>query len=243
MKAFETFALIYDQVMDDQLYEDWLAFTLRHLKGEKDLLELACGTGELAIQFAQKGYNVTALDQSEEMLTMASQHAQSEQADVQFVQGDMLDLSDIGNYEVVTCYSDSICYLANEEEVQTTFNEVYQILKEDGIFFFDVHSMYQMETVFPDYNYHYQAEDFAFLWESYPGEVPHSIEHFLTFFIKNEDDTFMREDELHLERTYSLETYQLLLKLAGFKQVELYADFKDTQPTETSQRWFFVCHK
>ncbi|MDN6640529.1 MAG: class I SAM-dependent methyltransferase [Tetragenococcus sp.] len=243
MSAFETFALIYDQVMDEQLYDEWLAFTFRHLKKEKQLLELACGTGELALRFAKKGYDVTALDLSEDMLTVANQQAQSEQVDVQFVQGDMLDLSDIGSFEVVTCYSDSICYLANEEEVQTAFNEVYQVLKKDGVFLFDVHSLYQMDKVFPDYDYHYQAEDFAFLWESYPGEAPHSIEHFLIFFIKDEEDTFTREDELHLERTYPLATYQSLLEKAGFSQVELYADFRDSEPTETSQRWFFVCHK
>ncbi|MDN6724207.1 MAG: class I SAM-dependent methyltransferase [Tetragenococcus halophilus] len=243
MSAFETFAFIYDQVMDEQLYEDWLAFTLRHLQKEKQLLELACGTGELAIQFAQKGYAVTALDLSEEMLTVANQRAEYEQADVQFVQADMLDLKDMGTYEVVTCYSDSICYLADELEVQTAFNQVYQVLKKDGVFLFDVHSLYQIDEVFPDYTYHYQTEDFAFLWESYPGELPHSIEHFLTFFIKNQTETFSREDELHLERTYPIEVYKNLLKQAGFKQIKVCADFKDSEPTNNSKRWFFVCYK
>lgn len=243
MRAFETFALIYDQVMDDSLYDDWLTFTLRHLNGQKRLLELACGTGELAIQFAKQGFEVTALDLSEEMLTVANQQAQEKQAVVQFVQADMLDLSDIGSYEIVTCYSDSICYLADEKEVQKAFKQVYQVLKEEGIFLFDVHSLYQMDKIFPDYNYHYQTEDFAFLWESYPTEKPHSIEHFLTFFIKNGEETFIREDELHLERTYPLETYETLLKQAGFNRVELCADFKDSEPSATSKRWFFVCHK
>lgn len=243
MRAFTTLAFIYDQIMDEQLYEEWYNFTLHHINNGKSLLELACGTGDLALKFARKGYDVTALDLSEEMLAMASQQAQEEQTSIQLVQGDMLDLSEIGSYEIVTCYADSICYLANKAEVQTAFEQVYQVLEEDGIFLFDVHSLYQMDEVFPDYSYHYQAEDFAFLWESYPGEVAHSIEHFLTFFIKKEGETFTREDELHFERTYSLDTYQRLLKQAGFRQIELYADFKDDEPTETSQRWFFVCHK
>lgn len=241
--AFETFALIYNQVMDNSLYEAWLAFTLRHINEQNQLLELACGTGELAIQFAKQGFGVTAIDLSEEMLAMANQQAQEKEVDVQFVQADMLDLTDIGHYEIVTCYSDSICFLADEKAVQTAFEQVNQVLKENGIFLFDVHSLYQMDDIFPEYNYHYQTDDFAFLWESYPTEVPHSIEHFLTFFIKNGEETFTREDELHVERTYPIETYRRLLKQAGFSQVELYADFKDCLPTKTSRRWFFVCHK
>lgn len=241
--AFETFAFIYDQVADKSLYDRWLSFSLRHLEQRKEILEVACGTGELAVRFAQKGLHVTALDLSEEMLMIASQNALAEKADVQFIEGDMLDLSDSGTYQAVTCYSDSICYLEDEKAVQMAFDQVYQVLKEEGVFMFDVHSLYQMDEVFPGYSYHYQADDFAFLWESYSADQPHSIEHFLTFFIENEEGTFTRKDELHLERTYPLETYQLLLENAGFSELEIYADFVDSPPNEKSRRWFFVCHK
>lgn len=241
--AFEVFAFIYDEVSDHSLYERWLDFSLRHLEGRKNLLELACGTGELAIRFAQKGLQVTALDLSEEMLMIASQNALNEQAEIQFVEADMLDLADIGSYQAVTCYSDSLCYLEDEKAVQMAFDQVYQVLDDDGLFLFDVHSLYQIDEVFPGFNYHYQTDEFAFLWESYTGKQPHSIEHFLTFFIENEQENFTRKDELHLERTYPLATYQLLLENAGFSEVQIYADFVDNPPNEKSRRWFFVCHK
>jgi hypothetical protein len=65
----------------------------------------------------------------------------------------------------------------------------------------------------------------------------------LTFFVQDEDGHFIREDELHQERTYSLDTYLMLLENAGFSHVESYADFIDSEPNEKSRRWFFVCHK
>lgn len=241
--AYETFAFVYDEVMDTSLYQRWLEFSLRHLGERKEILELACGTGALAVEFAKEGFDVTALDLSEEMLMIASERAIDAEVPIQFVAGDMLDLSDIGTYQAITCFSDSICYMQNEMDVQQVFDGVYQILEEDGRFIFDVHSTYQMDEVFPAYSYHYQTEEFAFLWDSYRGEEPHSIEHFLTFFVEDAEGHFIREDELHQEKTYPLETYLILLENAGFSQVETYADFIDSEPNEKSRRWFFVCHK
>ena len=61
-------ARVYDTFMDDTLYEAWHDFSRRHLPSEtKEILELACGTGKLSVQFARDGYAVTGLDLSEEM--------------------------------------------------------------------------------------------------------------------------------------------------------------------------------
>lgn len=241
--AYETFAFVYDEVMDETLYQQWLAFSLRHLpKTTNQILELACGTGALAVEFAQAGFEVTGLDLSEEMLTLASDRALEADTNVNWITGDMLDLTDIGTYQAVTCFSDSLCYMQDETQVKQVFAGVYQLLEDTGTFIFDVHSLFQIDEVFPAYSFHDQTEDFAFLWDSYPGEVPHSIEHFLTFFVKKNEDTFERVDELHKERTYPLATYQKLLTEVGFK-TQVFADFTDEAPTETSQRWFFVCQK
>lgn len=243
---YETFAFVYDEVMDDSLYKEWLAFSKRHLPQDtKEVLDLACGTGILAVEFAKNGYDVTALDLSEEMLMVASGRAAEAEASVQFVQGDMLDLSEIGTYQAVTCFSDSLCYMESRQEVQQVFDEVNSILEDEGTFIFDVHSTYQMDVVFPEYSYHYQTDDFAFLWDSYPGAKDHSIEHFLTFFVKDPDheERFIREDELHQERTYTLDNYLTMLESAGFMNVSVYGDFEDQAPTEETRRWFFVCQK
>lgn len=243
---YKTFAFVYDEVMDPFLYMEWLNFSRRHLpKDTKRILELACGTGALACDFAREGYEVTALDLSEQMLSVASERAQEEGVEVQFVQGDMMDLSEVGTYEAITCFSDSLCYMADRQSVQQVFDSVYQALEEDGTFIFDVHSLFQVDEVFPEYSYHYQTEEFAFLWDSYPGEKDHSVEHFLTFFVKeNEgDEKFVRHDELHQERTYSMENYYTMLENANFYNIQIFADFTDEKPEENTTRWFFVCKK
>ena len=136
MATYETFAAVYDAVMDDSLYDKWTDFSLRHLpktKERKKLLELACGTGIQSVRFSQAGFDVTGLDLSADMLKIAEKRAASAKQKIDFIEGNMLDLSKAGQYDFVTCYSDSICYMQDEVEVGDVFKEVYNALNEDGV--------------------------------------------------------------------------------------------------------------
>lgn len=162
-----------------------------------------------------------------------------------FIEGDMRDLSNVGTYDAVTCYSDSICYMPDREAVQEVFDGVWNCLNADGTFIFDVHSVNQIDQVFPGYSYHENEEDFAFMWDSFPGEKAHSITHELTFFVKDADGKFERRDEVHEERTYSIDNYLTMLDNAGFVNVTVFSDFQDITPSEKddSARWFFIAKK
>ncbi|MEX2803698.1 class I SAM-dependent methyltransferase [Streptococcus sp. H31] len=246
MAAYEMFAKVYDSIMDQTLYDKWTDFSLRHLPKtaeRRKLLELACGTGIQSLRFAEAGFEVTGLDLSADMLKVAEKRAAAAKADLVFKQGDMLDLSQLGKYDFVTCYADSICYMQDEAEVGDVFSEVYKVLCEGGVFIFDVHSTYQTDKHYPGFSYHENAEDFAMVWDTYADQAPHSIVHELTFFMQDSDGRFTRYDEIHEERTYDILTYDILLEQAGFRSFRLYADFKDQKPKADSLRWFFVAEK
>lgn len=241
---YQTFARIYDSVMDETLYDLWFDFTKRNGgNNPQTILELACGTGDLALRFAKNGYQVTGLDLSEEMLAMAFDRSIEENVAVNFLQGDMRDLSDIGTFDLVTCYSDSLCYLENPQDLKQTFASVYNVLNAGGRFLFDVHSIYQVTEKFKDYSFHEQGEDFAFLWDSFQGEVPNSVEHELTFFVEEAPEVFRRYDELHKERTYPLEDFKKYLAEVGFSKVKVCGDFTDDTPQAETLRWFFIAEK
>jgi SAM-dependent methyltransferase len=215
----------------------------------KTILELACGTGKLSVRFAHDGYEVTGLDLSEEMLSLAYNRALAElgtDSEITFIEGDMRDLSQVRTYDAVTCYSDSLCYMPNREAVQQVFDGVWNSLNSGGTFIFDVHSLYQIDDVFPGYAYHENAENFAFIWDSFSGNKPHSITHELTFFIQSADGKFERRDEVHDERTYTIDNYLTMLDNAGFVSVKVLADFEDVPPSvenDKSARWFFIASK
>lgn len=243
--SYQTFAQVYDAIMDDTLYERWASFVDRQLQTKgQSVLELACGTGALAITLKKHGYDVTGLDLSANMLSLASERAFSEGVQLPLIEGDMLDLSEIGQYDVVTCFSDSICYMPDAATVLRVFKEVYQTLNEKGTFLFDVHSIYQIDNIFPGYMYNDQSDEISFLWQSYTGETEHSIEHDLTFFVYEETtDRYERFDETHKERTYPIEAYRKMLQQAGFTSILTSAEFGESDINDESTRWFFTCKK
>ncbi|ALV20709.1 MULTISPECIES: class I SAM-dependent DNA methyltransferase [Carnobacterium] len=243
--SYQTFAQVYDAIMDDTLYERWASFVDRQLQNKgQSVLELACGTGALAVTLKKHGYDVTGLDLSANMLSLASERAFSEGVQLPLIEGDMLDLSEIGQYDVVTCFSDSICYMPDAAAVLNVFKEVYQTLNEEGTFLFDVHSIYQIDNIFPGYMYNDQSEEISFLWQSYAGETEHSIEHDLTFFVYEEEtDRYERFDETHKERTYPIEVYREMLQQAGFTSIFTSAEFGESDINDESTRWFFTCKK
>lgn len=239
--SYTHFAQIYDQLMDDTLYPQWMEYVNRYLTGKENILELGCGTGRLGIQLKQAGYQITGLDQSDNMLSLAYQHQQQANISFPLLERDMRDLSDLPTYDAVISFCDSLCYLETKEDVKKVFAQVYNQLKKGGLFLFDVHSLKQIED-FIGYSYHTEIEDAVFLWESYSGESPYSVEHELTIFMKEKEGLYSRMDEWHKERTYPLEEYKILLKQAGFSEIEVTSDFtKEWQPE--SKRWFFKAEK
>ncbi|KRN10512.1 class I SAM-dependent DNA methyltransferase [Liquorilactobacillus mali] len=242
---YSTFAQIYDELMDPEIYDNWakLVDTVTD-KQHKKLLDLACGAGRLAVILAKDEYQVTGVDLSEEMLSLAEVRAREEQVKLELLSANMTDLSELENFDIVTCGLDSLCYLADKDELLQTFQEVAGHLNGDGVFIFDVISPHQTDVVYPGYMYNYTTQEQAFLWESFAGEVPHSVIHDLTFFVANKDRTsYQRYEETHYERTYDLNVYLELLAKAGFNKVKATADYGNGEIDEETTRFFFVCHK
>lgn len=240
---YSKFAEIYNELMDDSLYSRWKNY-VEHRSVKGKLLELACGTGDLAILLQQAGYEVTATDLSMEMLEIAAKKIEANGLNFELGQMNMLDLSGVNKFDTITCFDDSICYLSDKKQLQEAFSEAYQHLNDGGKYLFDAHSLYQMDEVFPGYMFNFKNEENAFMWSSYEGDFKHSIEHDLTFFTWNEKtNAYDVEEELHKERTYELSTFVKLLKKTGFRDVKVTADFGDSEVLEDSDRWFFECIK
>lgn len=72
------------------------------------------------------------------MLSLADQHAQSAQVDLALVEADMLDLTGLGQFQTITCFADSLCYLNDLAQVNAALTQAGQHLAPGGKFLFDV---------------------------------------------------------------------------------------------------------
>lgn len=233
------FASVYDQLMEDVPYEDWLAYTRKHVNPESSILDLACGTGTLSILFYEAGFSVTGVDISQEMLTVADKKIREKQYPIKLYRQDMRKLDGFKDIDAVTLFCDGLNYLLDEEDVKETFMRVAEILPPGGVFLFDVHSIYKIEHIFNDQLYGENGETVSYLWFAYSGEESNSVDHTLSFFIKDEDGRYSRLDEEHSQRTFPITAYEKWLKEAGFHQIEVTADYGRREPSDTDERYFF----
>ncbi|MED1607463.1 class I SAM-dependent methyltransferase [Cytobacillus kochii] len=247
--SYQQFAYLYDGLMVDAPYEKWVSIVasqcnLHQLKGKR-LLDLACGTGELSLRLAKKGYEVTGADLSNNMLAVAQKKAASEALSIQFLEQDMSQLDEIGCYDIITIFCDSLNYLQSEDEVKSTFSGVYEHLADDGLFMFDVHTVHKIDDLFVNQTFALNEEDVSYIWQSFEGEFPHSVEHDLSFFVLDEKiGTYKRYDECHFQRTYEFDVYRQWLKEAGFEITTFFVDFNEkNREMNDAERLFFICKK
>ncbi|MBO9129573.1 class I SAM-dependent methyltransferase [Bacillus sp. 165] len=246
--SYEQFAFLYDELMSDVPYEKWVDFVEQQLQKQQvrahKILDLACGTGNITLPLAKKGYTITGADLSEDMLAVAQQKATGEGLSIPFYQQDMTELELPERFDCITIFCDSLNYVLEEQGVQRTFQRVYEHLNTGGLFLFDVHSVYKVNEVFINETFAVNEDSVALIWNCFPGELPNSVEHELTFFTQDiEKDMYRRFDEFHVQRTYSIQELKDWLEEAGFSVQSITDGFEQTEVFDTTERIFFAAKK
>ncbi|TKH16023.1 methyltransferase domain-containing protein [Peribacillus simplex] len=246
--TYERFAYVYDELMKDAPYEKWLMILTAKLEqygiGGRKVLDLACGTGEMTVELAQHGFEVTGVDLSDEMLLVANEKAVKLGLSIPLFQQNMAELEGLGQFDCVTIFCDSLNYLRDEEDIVKTFSRVHEHLKDGGLFLFDIHSIYKMEEIFRNNTFAVNGEEVSYIWDCFPGEEPYSVEHDLSFFVRDDESgLYDRFDELHYQRTYPFEQYKNWLEQAGFTVSEILADLEEAPLVTETERILFVASK
>lgn len=245
--AYEQFAYLYDQLMKDSPYPEWEALLKRRMdtygsSGQR-LLDIGCGTGELTIKLALAGFSVAGVDLSSDMLAIADQKASDHHISIPFYEQDMRRLSLPEKYDIAVIFCDSLNYLETIEEVIETFQRVHDHLNDNGLFVFDVHSLHKINNLFKNHDFIYNEEDISYIWECFEGPLPNSVYHDLTFFVRLKSGLYEKIDESHIQTAWNEDELLQSLDKAGFRVVNVSADFSDDHPLQISERLFFTAKK
>ncbi|RBA05044.1 class I SAM-dependent DNA methyltransferase [Staphylococcus arlettae] len=238
MVQYEELSLFYDQLTFDQPYESWLAIVNQFSNDKQSILDIGCGTGSLTSLLTEFD-QVTGMDLSIDMLSLASSKSQN----VNWIEGDMTDFNLNQSFSVISIFCDSLNYLTSKAEVQSTFEHVYQHLSPDGVFMFDVHTIYKMQTLFNNQSYINETADVFLGWDAVVGEEPCSVWHDMTFFVSQANGVYKRFDESHYQRSFEEAEYRHLLQAAGFTNISTFVDFDTTNHSEEGYRLFFIVRK
>ena len=177
MDSYEALAAAYDELTEDVEYEKRADFVeklfLRAKRPVKSLLDLACGTGTMTVLFARRGYTVTGVDYSPEMLAQAQQKLAAINSPPLLLCQSMPQLKLLEKVDAAICCLDSINYLTRPRDVQRTFNRLHDTIAPGGSLVFDIHAVSKMEKLDGEVLLD-EREDVVCLWRTRYRKNPHA---------------------------------------------------------------------
>lgn len=241
MNSYMQFACIYDRLMREDIdYEKWADYIEsifeKYGADVKSIYDLACGTGNITAALAARGYDMTGIDISEDMLSVAS----SKNCGAIFACQNIADLQVPRKADAATCMIDGVNYIISPKSLYSAFCRIREAVNDGGVFIFDISTRYKLETVIGENTFVHSDEDIFYVWQNHYIKRRELSDMFLTFFVK-EKSGYRRFEERHLQRAYTEEEIRFLLNKAGFKNTESFRELTFEQPSKDTQRIVFVC--
>ncbi|MCQ2480127.1 MAG: class I SAM-dependent methyltransferase [Clostridia bacterium] len=240
MSGYGIFSQFYDELTNNVDYgerADYFRTLLMHygIKKGATCLDVGCGTGMLTVKLSKMGFDMIGIDPSPDMLCEARNNAYDEDVDIMLLcqSAEELDL-----YDTVDCAVSSldvINHLDSAEAVQAAFDKIGLFMNPDGVFIFDINTLYKHREILKDNAFVYEEDDVYCVWQNYLNDDD-SVDITLDFFEDNGDGTYSRTTEEFTERAYSSKNIEEWLNRANFEVIDIFDDMTFEPLKEDSQR-------
>ena len=242
-ESYTSFAQVYDMFMDNVDYPAWSKYLIQLLKEYQVedglVLDLGCGTGNMTELLAKEGYDMIGVDNSEDMLEIASEKRAESGLNILFLLQDMREFELYGTVKAVVSICDSINYILEEDDLREVFSLVNNYLDPKGMFIFDLNTKYKYEQM-GETTIAENREEGSFIWENYFDEESAVNEYDLTLYIREDGESYRRFEEVHYQRAYDLKTIDRLLADAGMELTAAYDAFTKEPVRDDSERIYVV---
>lgn len=243
--AYTKLAEIYDTVMGEVDYDLWAdyidALMLHHHPDPKTVMELACGTGSLALSLDElECYSIRGTDKSSQMIDRARRKNRARMCKVDFSVMDFLDITIKHTFDTVFCVFDSINYLHDPKQVIQFLNQCQKLLDSQSLLIFDFTTpINSMEAI--DYLHNEEGiteNNFRFFRSStYNTEEQIHTNTFQIQKLGTDQETVLDEFvEVHRQRIYSLQQMVDIIDQTAYKIQATYRDFEFEEADDESLR-------
>jgi len=245
--AYEYLAGCYDRFTADVPYAAWADYLEKHFARSKlpihTVMDLACGTGSLTCELAERGYEMIGADLSEEMLAQAAEKARNVSGIPPiFLHQAMEELDLYGTIDACVCCLDSVNYVTRPKKLARAFQRVHTFLMPGGLFLFDINTPDKLRgldgQLFMD-----EDEDACCIWRAEYSPRRRICTYGFDLFFQMENGLWDRMEEVHEEYAYEPVELEDMLRQAGFRQIKQYGELKMRRPAPGEERIFFAARK
>lgn len=198
------------------------------------ILDAPCGSGRLALALAELRYNVTAIDQSRQLIQWATDDNQARGLDVEWRTGDMRQLPQFGEFDAAVCFWNSFGYF-DDAGNRNFLQAVSRSLKPGGRLVLDTPLIETMLPVIADEPRIWtRAGDLLALEERSFDHHTGRLESTWTFI--GDDGRETRDMSIRL---YTYRELIAMLESAGFGEHRAYGDLEFT-PFDLGAPWLYL---
>jgi len=207
-----------------------------HLPDGCRILDLCCGTGQIAKGLADRGYRVTGLDGSEAMLRFACENAPG----AEFIHADARSFKLPDKFQAVISAFDSLNHVMEFEELKMVFRNVCAALEDDGLFFFDLNLEDESEMMGNSLEM-VEDDHVCVVRASYKPEE--KLKRYDVTMFTLEDAAWRRSDLTLFQRYYDPDDVIAALAECGFSRVRAYDARREFGFTLSDGRMFYFARK
>jgi len=241
--VFNAYSRYYDLLYRDKDYvaeAEYIAGLLERFGVTgKDLLEFGSGTGKHGRLLAQRGYEVTGIERSAEMVAQADvvPGFSCQQGDICTVQLDQA-------FDAVLSLFHVVSYQTTNDAVQAVFARAAEHLEAGGLFVFDVWYSPAVYAQKPEVRVKRMADEVTEITriaepEIFPNENRVNVNYtiFARDLVSGEEETMT---ETHPMRHFSMPELELLAQMSGFAVVGTEEFLTGSKPSEETWGVCFV---
>lgn len=243
---YHDFASVYDRLQDTdyERFADYYEEIFKKFGCKPELIvDLACGTGNITLPLAKRGYDMIGIDLSVEMLNIAREKAVIAGQDILFLNQDMTEFELYGTVDAVVCALDGVNYLTENGQLEQLFQLTENYLNPNGIMIFDINTEYKLKDILGGKTFVNEENGIYYVWQNFYEDSTNICQFVLNFFQKQEDGSYLRFDEFQEERAYTETEIRCLAERSGLEFLGCFSPFSFLPPTKQEERIFFALRK
>ncbi len=242
--SYSAFAEVYDLFMENVPYEKWRDGILDILHSyeinDGIVADLGCGTGVMTRMLSEAGYDMIGVDYSYDMLSVAMAEPSE---GILYLQQDLTEMEFYGTVAAMVSCCDCLNYIDSAKSLAKIFKLVQNYLDPGGIFIFDMNTIHKYKDILGDNTFAENRNEGSFIWENEYDEATKCNRYDLTLYIANNDGSFDRCEETHLQYGYEAGEIEQLAGKAGLLVERIFDADTGGELSSQTERMVFVVRK